>query len=278
MRASAMQPSNYPRPVINEIRFSVIGEAWEIIKANFGPFIVSALIVMMVSNMVGYMGSLLATSTMDMQNPPRELMPILMQQVRASTISMPFTLLGYALAGPFIASMIHMAFKHMSGQKVEMADVTWGVSRFVPFALATLLTYVMVTIGVYLCIFPAFIAGGLTMLVLPAMVVQGLSPFDALSFSFGKMSKFLFMAAVLYFVLGLVSGLGVIACCIGILVTFPIATVGTALVYRDLVGMGPVAEAVPVAAPAQPEAPAPEVPAPPQEPGAPSEPEEPKAE
>ncbi|MGE0001568.1 MAG: hypothetical protein AB7F50_06515 [Fimbriimonadaceae bacterium] len=263
---------------MNEIRFGVIGEAWEIIKANMAPFIVAALIAMMVSMMVGYIGSFIAAGTMDLTNPPTELTPMLMQQLRATVISTPFSLLGYALSGPFLASMVHMAFKHMSGQKVEVADATWGVSRFVPFALATLLLYVMVTIGTYMCIIPGLIAGGLTLLVLPSMVVQGLAPFDALSFSFAKMSKFLVMGAALFFVLGLVSYLGLLACCIGVLVTFPIAAVGSALVYRDLVGMGPVAESVPVSAPMESPAPAQESPAPPQEPEAPSDPEEPKAE
>lgn len=261
---------------MNEIRFGVIGEAWEIIKANMAPFIVAALIALMVNMMVGYIGSLIAAGTMDLTNPPTEVMPMLMQQLRVTVISMPFTLLGYALSGPFLASMIHMTFKHMSGQKVEVGDATWGVSRFVPFALATLLIYVMVTIGLYMCIIPGLIAGGLTLLVLPSMVVQGLAPFDALSFSFSKMSKFLVMGALLYLVLTLVSSLGVLACCIGVLFTFPIAAVGSALVYRDLVGLGSVAESVPISAPMQSSAPAEESPTPPQEPEAPSDPEEPK--
>lgn len=244
-----MQPSNYPRPVVNEIRFSVIGEAWEIIKANMAAFIVASLISLAAMIMVSYIGSFAAGGAMDLANPPQDISTLLAQNLRSQVISIPFTLLGYALAGPFLASMVHMAFKALAGQKVEVADATWGVNRFVPFALASLLVFTITTIGTYMCCVPGLIAGGLTMLVFPAMVVQGLAPFDALSFSFGRMSKFLVMASLLFLVLYLVSGLGVVACCVGVLVTFPFLSVGSALVYRDLVGMDPAGGSVPVSAP-----------------------------
>jgi uncharacterized membrane protein len=248
----AGQYSNYPRPVRNDLSFSVIGESWTVIKGNLGPFVVAAILALIAIAVPSYLGSFLFLATPESMRTPSDLPTMIRQQLLGNAITIPFTLLGYALAGPILASIVHMTFKALSGQAVEVGDVGWGFRRFLPLALASLITTVLVTIGSYLFCIPGLIAGGLTLLVIPTMVVQGMSPFDALSFSFSRMTKFLFMASLLYLVLYFVSGLGILLCCVGIVLTYPIGAVGSALVYRDVVGFQQPTMAAPAPAPEQP--------------------------
>jgi uncharacterized membrane protein len=253
-----MQPNyaNYPRPPVEEVSFSTIGEAWNVVTKNIGPFVVASLVGLILLYVPVMVGSLIGQGMMSgaaATDPSAAMGTIIMSQL----IQTPFVIVGYALASPIFGSMSYMALKWCRGEAIEMADLSFGFSRFAAFAVAGCLTYLITTIGTYLCCIPGLIAAGGLMLTFPFIADRGLSPIDAMKASWALLSKHLLMAILLYIVAVIVSSLGAIACGIGLLVTFPIMFVVGALVYRDFTGVGPMM-ATPAGTPPAPAEPAPQ--------------------
>lgn len=254
-----MQPgaySNYPRPVRNELSLNVIGEAFRALTANIGPFVVWSIVTLALTLGVFWIFILAFVGMPGSLTNPEEIQKFLQVQVQGNLVSIFASVVSGLLSGPLYASVTHMTLKHMGGQRLDIADVLWGFGRFVPFAIAGVVCSGLVTVGYNLCCLPGAIVGGLTFLVYPAMILQGLSAFDALSFSFSRMSKHLFMATLLHLLLYVLSLLGIVACCVGLLFTLPLVVIPAAFVYRDIVGfpqaglepapmVAPVAEAPP---------------------------------
>lgn len=74
------------------------------------------------------------------------------------------------------------------------------------------------------------------------IVDRGLGPWEAISQSVGAMKRHFGSALLLMIVLGLVNGLGALACCVGLLFSIPLCQIAVALVYRDLFGLGSAPE------------------------------------
>lgn len=262
-----MQPNyaNYPRPPVEEVSFSTIGEAWNVVTKNLGPFVVAALVGLVLLYVPVMIGSLIGQGVAMGAGAATDPSAAFGAAIMSQLIQTPFVILGYALAAPVFGSISYMALKWCRGEAIEMADLSFGFSRFAAFAVAGCLSYLAVTIGTYLCCIPGLIAGGCLMLTFPLIADRGLSPIDAMKASWAMLSKHMLMASLLYIVAAIVSSLGVIACGVGILVTFPIMFVVGALVYRDFTGVGPTM-ATPAGTPMAPTQPAPTEPAPPAEP------------
>jgi uncharacterized membrane protein len=142
-------------------------------------------------------------------------------------------LLAYALAGPFAVSFVLMARKALAGEPVAVEDAFLGFGKFAPAAIAGGVIMLGVTIGAYCCIVPGLLFGGLTMFAFPIIATRDTGPFEAIRESWAMLTGHIWMAAVVYFLASLLSGLGVCACLVGLLVTLPILYVVEAIIHRD---------------------------------------------
>ena len=74
---------------------------------------------------------------------------------------------------------------------------------------------------------------------------SGCTPVEAFMASIEKTKGQIFMAIAFYFVIGLVAGIGVLACGVGILFTLPLAYCAIAYVYTDITGTGRMIQPAP---------------------------------
>ncbi|MCW5939576.1 MAG: hypothetical protein KF884_01385 [Fimbriimonadaceae bacterium] len=237
------QYTNYPRPPVREINLSVIGVAWNMIIKNLMPFALcslAALVAMAVPFGIGYVVSMGAAFASASNN---DVGSAIGMQLVSTGIQLPFTILAYALAGPFAVSFVLMARKLLAGEAVSTDDIFSGFSKFVPAAIAGGVLMLGVTIGSYCCIVPGLLFGGLTMFTFPIIATKDVGPFEAIRESWGMLTGHLWMAGVAYFLASLVSSLGFCVCAIGLVVTLPILYVVEAILHRDFTEAPMAAEA-----------------------------------
>lgn len=225
-------PSNYPRQTPNarsggEVNLDAISRAWNIVTKNLGPYALACFLAgipVMAAYILGFALLIPAAST---DSP--------LASILGFGIFMVVIIIGMTVASVVTAGMVAMTLKALRGETPEISDISEGfVSN--PFGLigAALISSFAVNIGMYLCYLPGFVIGGLWMLTVPMMLDKKLGTIEALKESFKWMQPHWIMAAVLFFLISMLSGLGALACGVGILVSMPMYFAVTAIVYEDL--------------------------------------------
>ncbi len=163
--------------------------------------------------------------------------------------------------------VLMMAYRKMRQGTVEVGHVFDGFQRFVPALLFGLIMLIPWLVSWLISNGPAFVVGfavpdnegamilaqlwsypssivlnaliyGATLFALPHIAATNIGPIDALTASYQVFSRNVVMFAVTGFVFQLVSGLGALACCIGLFVTMPLIIAATAQAYADHFGVG----------------------------------------
>jgi len=126
-----------------------------------------------------------------------------------------------------------MAIRQINGERISIDDFFRIGDVAAPLLGMSALLATAVMIGAYMCYIPGFILSGLFMFA-PALVVdRKLKAVDALTTSFNMLKSNWLMATLFYFVISLLSGLGVLACCVGVLVTVPLMYLSVAVGYQS---------------------------------------------
>lgn len=238
--------AQYPRNQKREVSFSVISDAFEIFKNNPGPFVVVTLVqviacgIVYAINMAVNVAMGLGTTFMPSGGNDTAAVGAMMgAQFMSMGLGLVFSIIIYIVAAGFVGSATYMALKELNGQRAEMGDLGWGFqNNFAQLAIAMVLINLGVTLGTYCCILPGLLLAGLWMITIPAMVDEKMGAIDAMRFSFNTMRDHMWMAAVLYVVLGLIAFVGILLCGVGALATIPIMYISLACIYRDMTGMG----------------------------------------
>src|SRR5262249_9440516 len=141
-------------------------------------------------------------------------------------------------AGSYLLGGVYGAvFKQLRGEQITVGDVFSGGKYFTRVLGASVLIGIAAGIGGICLAIPGLIVGGLTFLAIPMIIEGGKGSIDAIKASSEVTKKDWIMFTVFSLALGFVAGLGSIACGIGVLATAPLAFLGHALAYRDLVGV-----------------------------------------
>ncbi len=226
----------YPRaPQRRDISLDVIGEAWKIITANLAPFLLVGIIALL--GFGGYYAVVMASVTTKMA------------AIRGgggdATAGAfdPATLVAGLLFGIFYQFLIMGTYKMglvaARGGKPTVSDLLSILPKFPQLLGVSILISILGTIGTYLCCIPGFICYGLTMFASLYILDQNMGVFPAFSKSLEVLKPYLWMATLLYFVAALLSGLGAIACGVGMIFTFSILPVSVAIAYRDMNDLPP---------------------------------------
>lgn len=132
--------------------------------------------------------------------------------------------------------VVNLALKaHKEPETIKLADL-WRKFPFLSYAVAKILTGIVVIVGLILLIVPGVIAA-LALMFAPYLIVdRNLGPIEAMKESVRitkghRWQLFLFALA-----LGLLNILGMLAIGIGLLVTVPVSVFAVAHVYRFLEG------------------------------------------
>lgn len=228
------QQNPYPRPVQRELKFDVIGEAFNAMTANWKVFALAGAITagpVLVMAIIGYiiMIAVMMPSIMSNRDPsPFVMLP-------AQLLFYVLMLVGYAMGGPGYlgCARIALAIRRKEPLTTDMAKI--GLTRIVQGSIAGGIVYGGVLLGTMCCYVPGFLWGGLSTGAYTAMVLdENLAPMDAAKESMAVMKPQMWMAALLYFVASLIAGLGAIACLIGVIFTMPLLAIIMGLSYMDM--------------------------------------------
>lgn len=155
-----------------------------------------------------------------------------------------FSFIGYGVAGILLGGLNRYAIKHARGEEVSLADFTAGMQPLVSLFFGGLLVGAITEIGMLFCCLPGLVFGGIFMLVVPLIVDRNLGPIEAISESWRMLAQHWFRVAVFYLVMGIIAGLGVLACGIGVFFTFSLLYVAFAVIYVRLTSTPVVATSV----------------------------------
>jgi hypothetical protein len=223
-------PGYTPRP---QIRFEVIGEAWRMVQQQLGSWIVVMLVYLVV---LGIFQGLLQVMAGAFQFQPR-----------TGEIPNPSQMLGRMFVGPFAlvyllnlavnilltAGLYRLGTKQVRGEDITVGDIFSVTDVFGPLIIASIVTSIMLMVAACCCILPVFPVAALLMFTVPLIVDQRLDALAAVRASWAALKQDALMATLFFIVVSIVGSLGIIACCVGILVTFPIMIVSISILYRD---------------------------------------------
>ncbi|PIE70158.1 MAG: hypothetical protein CSA22_09290 [Deltaproteobacteria bacterium] len=140
------------------------------------------------------------------------------------------------LAGHWYAGMYHMVAKARRGESIDFGDAFWGFNNFIPNFVAGLVYTACIAIGSFLCVLPAFIAGGILLYVVPLVAFKGEPIGSAISKSKDEAMGSLVNHILFFFVASLIGSSGLILCGIGIFLTVPIGVAAMAVCYEERLG------------------------------------------
>lgn len=203
------------------IRWDVIGEAWELLKQEMGPWVIMTLISSACYFAVSMAIQFIPLAFLDPEEGGAQL------------ASLVLTPLNWAVQAFFEAGLFMAACKQVRGERIEVGDVFAGGNRYGPVLGAFVLYALLCGLGFMLCIIPGFIVAGRLMLVMPLVADGRLRAGEAIHTSWNAFQGKTLDASLFFLVIGLISGLGILLCGVGILITRPLYYLAIALVYRD---------------------------------------------
>lgn len=139
------------------------------------------------------------------------------------------------IAGPLIGGGYVYFLKRLRGQKTEFGDFFAGFSlAFLPLFLCGLVSGLLTTVGILLCIIPGIYLMVAWWFALALVVDKKLDFWPAMEVSRLVVNKIWWHVFLFYLVGILVSLLGYLACCIGIFVAWPVMLAASACAYETL--------------------------------------------
>lgn len=230
-------PSDQPyayRPAIN---YGVIGEAWQLVTAQLGTWIVAMLLWMLVVGGVYFAFMIAAFAVLlpsTMGGGPPSIGANLISQFISFTGSIIANVVNYVVLG----GMYRMAIRQLRGEAISASDIFSVTDVFGQLLLAALLVGLSVGIGFLFCFIPGFVMCGLTMFTVPLVVDQRMPAMAAFNLSVNALKSDWGSATLFYFVTALIGGLGVLLCGVGFVVTYPLLFLSVAITYRNFMQGG----------------------------------------
>ena len=230
--------SNYPRPNMysggvapGEIVLDFdVSRVWRIVIDNSSAFVPS----MIVGGILFYAWSFAVTLGVN---------SLLFGSALAVNVSLSQSLgamaiqqvLNSVLAG-LTAGMSVIALRAVRGETTGIGDLFSPYRKFLPVTAAYFLSVLLTLAGMVCLILPGLVIGALAQWIYLYVVDQGLSPVEAARAIRDDFRGQYGLALAYIFVFGLLSGLGVIFCGFGILITYPMFPVALALAYNAKYG------------------------------------------
>lgn len=131
------------------------------------------------------------------------------------------------LTGPMLVGYMRMLKAEDEGRAISIADVFKGFDDFVPALLAVLLSTIIVSIGFMLCFLPGLLLMAMVPMAAYLVACGEKDGIAALKRAWELVKANLVGAFLCMLVLGIIGNLGALLCFVGVVVTLPIAFIGT---------------------------------------------------
>jgi hypothetical protein len=209
------------------VRFSAIGEGWELFKARWATWIVVGLIV--VAGNGAMLGALHAVFRLELPRggggfrlavpPAHDLVPAVIVGV---------------VNGVFVGAMFRVACLQIRGRRTSPGDLL-GVSDVLGgLVVGSALMGFCVALAATVCLaVPAFILAGVWMFTIPLIVDGHLRAVDAVGQSWRALRGQWLPATVFHLAAGLVAVIGGFCLCFGLFLTLPLYSLSISVLYRD---------------------------------------------
>ncbi len=240
-----------------QIRLDAISEAWALVRQQMGVWVLAMLLYFVILFAISAIVSALSgglTPTTPPSNPGPAY--VISQLGRSSGNNIVSTVLGAF----FSAGIFRMALKQLRGEQIGVGDLFSGGDAILAMIGANLLTGLITLAVALIAIVPmAFMIAAQNsfawipaifiiiavlfinarlFLVAPIVADGRGGALGSIKQSFEATGGQTLNAFLFMLVLGLVVMLGVLACGVGLLFSFPIAPLAIAIVYQDLFGLG----------------------------------------
>lgn len=228
-----MNPTASPSgPGSREISFNVIGEAFEVMKVQWQPYVIAsfiamigigiayALAIVLMGVLITVLAGVLGEGSMLVILPAY----------------LAVGLLIVAVASGLMGGLMKMSLRTWRGESVQAGDIMQGLSMFGPLAITAILVYLGTYIGSLLCLIPGLIFAGVTLFAMPLVVDKRMAPVAAIKESIEMLKPYMLMAILFAIVVSLVMQLGAIACGIGMLFTMPLGILALTKQYLNFTG------------------------------------------
>ncbi len=181
---------------------SWISRGWELVNADFGPFLMLGLIYLVV------------------------------------TLAASGTVLGeIILVGPLSVGFYYVILQRMRGKPVDIGNLGKGFNFFAAAVISHILIGAFVTVGTILCIIPGLIVAALYMFTALFIADKNMDFWEAMEASRKVIQQHLFEMILFLIVLGIILLIGGLLLVVGLVFAFPLVFAATAMAYDDLVGM-----------------------------------------
>ncbi|MBI5387570.1 MAG: DUF4339 domain-containing protein [Verrucomicrobia bacterium] len=144
------------------------------------------------------------------------------------------------LAGVCFGGYFWLLLKLIRGERAEFGDCFAGFSlAFLQLFLAGLVTGILESIGILLCLIPGIYLMVAWTFVLPLVIDKKLEFWPAMELSRKVVNQHWWIVFGLVLVCYLTLILGMVACCVGLFVALPVAFGAMAYAYEDIFGSKP---------------------------------------
>jgi hypothetical protein len=147
-----------------------------------------------------------------------------------------WSLLVTVIVAVLTMGLAQISLKIVRGEGVEMSDAFPGGPMVVAYAITAIVADLILGVGFTLCIIPGLLIAPFFIFAHFVVLDEGLQPGDALSRSI-QLGKVAYGSVIGFVIVAfLVNLVGLLVCCVGLLVSIPLTSIAAAHVYKGLKG------------------------------------------
>ncbi|MCW5940957.1 MAG: hypothetical protein KIS66_01910 [Fimbriimonadaceae bacterium] len=134
------------------------------------------------------------------------------------------------------AGLTRLALMKLSGRAIRLTDMLAVTHRIVPLLIVAVITTVATTMGTLACCFPGLVLTALFSLAVPRIVAGQTDPFKAIMESVNALKSEWLAMSLFILALGFLQVVGAFCCLVGLLFTYPVIWMATAMIYLRAFG------------------------------------------
>lgn len=218
-------------PARAEVRFEVIGQAWDLFKAQMSVWLPVALIALAINfgiSMVSNVATQLIAGALQSARADDAVVAVVM--VLTFLVSMLVSLIVQSFV---TAGMFRVACKQVRGEMIAVNDMFQATDVIPSVILASILVGLATLGGALFCIIPGLLIAGRLMFTMPLVADGRQTAVQAMKTSWRALEGQTWISMAFVLIVGIVSQVGACACLIGLLFTMPLYFLAIALLYRD---------------------------------------------